>query len=78
MYTEMNHRETLERLCRVCGRQVVTEATKVKHLCADYVDKLVKVFQISTLSDDPDVHPRFFCHSCQLVLLKASSAVRQY
>ena len=78
MYIQMNHRDSLDGLCRVCGRQVVTKAMKVKHLCADYVDNLMAVFKISTVSDDPDIHPRFFCHLCKLVVLKASNAVKQY
>ena len=38
----------------------------------------MEVFQISIKSDSPDIHPPFFCHSCKIVLLKASSAVKQY
>ena len=51
---------------------------KVKHLCADFKEQLMEVFQITTASDNPDVHPQFFCHSCRIVVLKASSAVKQY
>ena len=50
----------------------------MKHLCADYEHKLNEVFKISTLTDDPDTHPRFFCHSCKIVLLKASNAEKLY
>ena len=57
MYIQMNHRDALEGLCRVCGRQVVTKTMKVKHLCADYEDKLMGVFKIFTGSDHPDTHP---------------------
>ena len=74
----MDHRDALERLCRVCGRLVVTKAMKVKHLCADFKEQLLEVFKIDTVSDSPDIHPQFFCHSCKIVLLKASNAVKQY
>ena len=74
----MDHRDALGRLCRVCGRQVVTKAVKVKHLCADFKEQLMEVFQIATASDNPDVHLQFFCHSCKIVLLKASRAVKQF
>ena len=74
----MDHRDALEKLCRVCGRHVVTKSVKVKHLCADCVDKLETVFRISTSSDDANTHPWFFCHSCKIVLLKASSTAKSY
>ena len=74
----MDHSAALGRLCRVCGRLVVTKAVKVKHLCSDFKEQLMEVFQISIKSDSPDIHPQFFCHSCKIVLLKASSAVKQY
>ena len=74
----MDHRDVLENLCKVCGRHVVTKSVKVKHLCTDYVDKLKAVFKILTSSDDANTHPQFSCHSCKIVLFKASSAVKPY
>ena len=58
----MDQKDVLEKLCRVCGRQVVTKAMKVKHTCADQ-EQLMAVFQVSTV---PDTHPRLFCHSCKI------------
>ena len=74
----MDHKDALEKLCRVCGRMVVTKSVKVKHLCKDYADKLTVVFGVSTQSDDENIHPRYFCHACKIVLMKASSTVVSY
>ena len=74
----MDRRDVLEKLCRVCSRQVVTKSSKVKHLCSDYKGQLQAVFTLSTSSDDVDSHPKFFCHSCKIVLFKATSAVTPY
>ena len=71
----MDHRDALERLCRVCGRQVVIEAMKKKHLCQRAACGSV---QECHCVDSPDMHPQFFCHSCKTVLFKASNAVKQY
>ena len=53
----MDNKEALGRLCRVCSRQLVTKAMKVKHICADFKQYFMEVFQISTASDNPDVYP---------------------
>ena len=74
----MDHKDVLEKLCRVCGRQVVTKAMKAKHTCADYQEQLMAVFQVSIVKDYPETHPRFFCHSCKIVLHKVSSRHTQY
>ena len=73
----MDHSAALGRLCRVCGRQMLTKAVKVKHLCSDFKEQFMEVFQIDIKSDSPNIHPQFFCHSCKIVLLQASSAVKQ-
>ena len=67
-------RDALERLCRICGRQVVTKAMKVKHLCAVSKNSFWKCSRLP-LSDSPNMHPQFFCNSCKTVLFKASNAV---
>ena len=60
----MDHGDAPKRLCCVCGRQVVTKAMKMKHLCVDFKEQLMEVFQVAAASDNLDVHPQFFCHSC--------------
>ena len=74
----MDHKGILEKLCRVCGRQVVTKSSRVKHLCADYENKLQAVFNLSMASNNVDTHPRFFCHSYKIVMFKSVNAVRPY
>ena len=74
----MNHKDALEKLCRVCARQVVTRSVKTKHLCTDYTDKLKAVFGVVVPSDKDDTHPQYFCNACKLVLFKAFSTGKPY
>lgn len=68
----MDHSVVLEKLCRVCGKSIVTKSGKSKHPCRDYLDELHRVFGVSAHSDDPTTHPMYFCHSCKLVLHKST------
>ena len=52
----MTHCAALEKLCRVCGRSLVTKAVKAKYPCSDYDDSLKMVFGIDTTKDSP-LHP---------------------
>lgn len=69
----MDHSAVLERLCRVCGRSVVTKSVKTKHACKDHLDELYEVFGVAAGIDDPLKHPTHFCHSCRAVLYKAKA-----
>ena len=66
----MDHSGILERLCRVCGRLLVTKSVKSKYLCKDFCDQLHTVFEIEAKSDHPCIHPTHFCHACKVVVQK--------
>ena len=65
---QMAHSAALERLCRVCGKSLVTKAVKVRYLCSEYEDTLQTAFGIDTTRDSPDIHPQYFCHACKNVV----------
>lgn len=71
MKARMDHSKVLKKLCRVCGRLLVTKAMKSKYLCGDFTDQLLTVFGVS--ATDPDIHPVEFCHACRVVLQKSAS-----
>ena len=69
----MAHVTALERLCRVCGKSVITKA-KTKHLCTKHSSSLKSVFSVDITQDSPTIHPQYFCHSCKTVLKKFASS----
>ena len=68
----MAHAAALERLCRICGKSVITKA-KTKHLCTKHDSSLKSVFSVDITQDSPTIHPQYFCHFCKTVLKKAES-----
>ena len=66
----MAHAEVLEKLCRVCGKSLVTKTAKTKHLCSAHGESLNSVFAVDITHDSSTVHPRYFCNACKLVLHK--------
>lgn len=68
--TKMAHAEALEKLCRVCGKSLVTKTIKTKHLCSAHRESLRSVFAVDITHDDSTVHPRYFCNACKIVLHK--------
>ena len=74
----MTHCAALEKLCRVCGRSLVTKTVKAKYPCSDYEESLKTVFGIDTTQDSPDIHPEYFCHACKNVLHRAKTEGYQH
>ena len=69
----MAHATALEKLCRVCGRLVITKA-KTKYQCTEHSSSLSSVFSVDITQDSSTVHPQYFCHSCKTVLNKSKSS----
>lgn len=69
----MDHIAILEKLCRVCGRSVVTKSVTTKYNCEDHLDALHTVFGVAARLDNPLSHPKYFCHACKTVMYKATT-----
>ena len=74
----MDHSVVLEKLCRVCGRSVVSKSVKTKYQCKIYLDGLKMVFGVDARQDNPLIHPQHFCHACKTVLHKATTRPFQH
>ena len=74
----MDHSTVLERLCRVCGRLLVSKSIKTKYACREFLDQLHAVFGISARDDHPNTHPTHFCHACKVVTQKATDTSYQH
>ena len=64
-----HHSAALQQLCRVCGR--CTHPAKKKrsvYPCKNYQTELKDTFDISIISDNPLVHPAYFCQTCKTAL----------
>lgn len=72
----MDHGAALEKLCRVCGRSVVSRSVKTKYPCHKLQEKLMEVFGIAVEFDNPTKHPTHFCHACKSILNKATPNYR--
>lgn len=72
--SRMDHRDVLERLCRICGRIAITKTMKTKYNCGEFLLELARAFGVSTEADDPNVHPEHFCHACKLILAKSTKS----
>lgn len=71
----MDHTTILERLCRVCGRMLRTKSVKTVYCCNLYLEDLHTVFGLAG-SDDPNTHPKHFCHACKVVVDKSKTGYR--
>ena len=69
----MEHTTALERLCRVCGRSIVTKSVKAKYSCSEYEESLKSVYGIDVRKDSPTIHPQYFCHACKNVLHRSKA-----
>ena len=69
----MAHAEALEKLCRVCGKSLVSRTVKAKHLCLAYGESLRSVFAVDITHDSSTAHPQYFCNACKIVLHKTKS-----
>ena len=61
------HLKKLEKYCRVCAK--VLQAKGTTHLCSENIE-LLKTFNIDTTTDEPDTHPRTYCHKCHTIAMK--------
>ena len=61
------HLKKLEKYCRVCA--TVLQAKGTTHLCSENIE-LLKIFNIDTTTDEPDTHPRTYCHKCHTIAMK--------
>lgn len=56
-----NHVSFLERHCRVCCKVL----GKQKYLCSHH-ESLLKSLGVNLSSDNPEIHPQYFCNYCYL------------
>ena len=66
-----HHNQTLEKLCRVCGQNV--QRYKTKYISTKHLAKLSLV-GIDPSTDNPVVHPAYFCHGCYTILARKEAA----
>lgn len=74
----MDHSAVLVKLCRVCGKSVVSKSTKTSYKCEDHLDDLYTVFGVEARLDNPLVHPQHFCHACKTVMYKARTHTQPF
>ena len=62
-------------LCRVCGGRLQRAKKRAPvHKCTNHTEGLEATFGISVGTDDPDVHPEFFCNRCFAAIKRQSTA----
>ena len=66
------HSDQLQKHCRVCGGNL--NRYRVKYDCSKSSEKLLLTFGITIVSDDKNIHPTEFCHSCFNVIGRCTKA----
>ena len=62
-------------LCRVCGGGLQKAKKRAPtHKCTNYTKELEATFGIGVGTDDPDIHPEFFCNKCYAAMKRQSTA----
>lgn len=69
------HQSALQKLCRVCGKNVYKGKTARQYKCFDHQADLRETFGLDIALDSCDKHPPFFCQTCKNVIYCQKRAV---
>ena len=66
------HQRQLENCCRICGQLAVKKGASKRtlYICKGSEQKLKSVFHVQIEEDQLDVHPQYFCNTCNTKMLQ--------
>lgn len=71
------HTTQLKITCRICGKRLHKAKGRARsYPVSNSIEELAKVFGIDASSDQPDIHPPSFCHSCKCVIRSRGDSIR--
>ncbi len=83
---QMDHKDNLSKLCRICGQRVQLKKEKSKgnnaykpKLVRSYHIQILKVYSLDTALDNADLHPESICKICyqRLMNFKSKRGIEQ-